>query len=422
MADNGGRRGVLAFTPFFLYPDHKEFWTRRFDPIGGMHLIGYATVLEMARRGFPQRVLTMAPPGVPKDLSPAAGVSVHARRLPVLPIPSKLEGYFGLVGAWAKASLWYVIRNRSWLRREVGLVHAHCDGSGSAPAYAYAAARILGVPVVCQIYSCRSLTQQPTTLFERLSDPVAKRAERYVIKHSPAVLTLSDPVRERIRDELSVPDDRVHRIAHLPDDDFVSCDTPARRAELRAKHGITDDLPVVLYMGRIAAEKGVDYFIRAAAELLKRRKCQFVIAGDGPQRAEIETLASELGVTADLVITGFIPHEMLASMIALSTVAVLPSRYEELGIVVLEAMMMRCPVVAHDISGVHNLVEHMRTGILVPPFDPPAMAAAIETILDDPALAERLAQAAAPIPRRDYSLAAAVSRLEAIYRELLEEA
>jgi glycosyltransferase involved in cell wall biosynthesis len=414
--------GVLSMTPFFLYREYEQLWNPRFDPVGGMQLLGRSLVLEMARRGFPQRVLTMAPPGVPRDLQIADNVTVHARRLPVLPIPSKLEGYFGLVGAWAKASLLYVRRNRERLQREIGLVHAHCDGSGSAPAYAYAAAKVLGVPLVSHVYACRSLTAEPTTLFEWASDPVAKRAEAYVLRRSDAVLTLSERVRERIRDELDVPESRVHRLAHVPNDGFVEHDTPERREELRRRFGLGDGRPIVLYVGRIASEKGVDYFVRAAAELARRRACRFVVTGDGPQRAEIEELARELGVADDLVITGFLAPELIPSMISLSTVCVLPSRYEELGAVILEYMMMRRPVVAHDVSSVHTLVEHMRTGLLVPPFDTPVLAGAIETILDDPELGRRLAEAAAPIPQREYSLAAAGQRLEAIYRPLLEEA
>jgi glycosyltransferase involved in cell wall biosynthesis len=421
MSENGSPNGVLSMTPFFLYREYEQLWNPRFDPVGGMQLLGRSIVLEMARRGFPQRVLTMAPPGVPRDLQIADNVTVHARRLPVLPIPSKLEGYFGLVGAWAKASLLHVQRNKQRLRGEIGLVHAHCDGSGSAPAYAYAAAKVLDVPLVSHVYACRSLTAEPTTLFEWVSDPIAKRAERHVLQNSDAVLTLSDAARERIRDELAVPDERVHRLAHVPNDGFVENDTAERREELRARFGL-GDRPVVLYVGRIASEKGVDYFVRAAAELARRRRCHFVVTGDGPQRAEIEELARELGVADDLIVTGFVAPELVPSMISLSTVCVLPSRYEELGAVLLEYMMMKRPIVAHDVSSVHTLVEHMRTGLLVPPFDTPVLASAIETILDDPELGRRLAEAAAPIPQREYSLAAAGDRLEAIYRPLLEEA
>jgi glycosyltransferase involved in cell wall biosynthesis len=408
-------------TPFFLYPDHRHLWKVRFDPMGGMHLLGYSIVEEMARRGFPHRVLTMSPPGAPKDLRMAPNVTVHARRLPVLPIPSKLEGYFGLVGAWAKASLAWVIQNRQKLRKEIGVVHAHCDGSGSAPAYAYAAAKVLGVPIVTHIYSCRCLTQHPTTMFERVVDPIAKTAERKVIQHSQAVLTLSDDVRDRIVNELGVPADRVHVLAHVPSDTFVENDTPERRAELRSRFGFDDDRPIVVYLGRIASEKGVEWFIRGAAETKRRgRRCRFVVAGDGPQRADIEQLARELGVADDLTITGFLPHELVPSMLALSTMAILPSEYEELGVVIIEFMLMNLPVIAHDVSGVHKLVEHMHTGLLVPPSTPPAMADAIEQLLDDPDLRGKLAENAAPIPQM-YTQAAAGERLQSIYQKLLKE-
>jgi glycosyltransferase involved in cell wall biosynthesis len=376
----------------------------------------------MARRGYAHRVLTMASPGIPKDLEIADNVSVLSRRLPVLPITSKLEGYFGLVGAWAKASLAHVVRHRHELRREIGLVHAHCDGSGSAPAYAYAAARVLDVPLVSHIYCCRSLTAEATTLFEKLADPIAKPAERYVVRRSGAVLTLSDKTRERVRDEFAVEDARVHRIAHLPMEDFERHDTPERRAELRERFGLTDDRPVVLYVGRMASEKGVEHFVRAAAEMSRRRRCRFVAAGDGPVREDVERLAAELGVADDVTVTGFLVPEMIPSMISLSTVAVLPSLYEELGVVLLEFMLMRRPIVAHDVSGVSKLVKDGETGLLVAPCDPPQMADAIERLLDDPQLSRRLTDAAAPIPYRDYSLAAVGAQLETIYEHVMQEA
>jgi glycosyltransferase involved in cell wall biosynthesis len=107
-------------------------------------------------------------------------------------------------------------------------------------------------------------------------------------------------------------------------------------------------------------------------------------------------------------------------MISLSSVAVLPSLYEELGVVLLEYMLMRRPIVAHDVSGVGKLVQDGETGLLVPPFEPPKMADAIERLLDDPELSRRLTDAAAPIPHRDYSLAAVGDQLESIYQHVME--
>jgi glycosyltransferase involved in cell wall biosynthesis len=147
-----------------------------------------------------------------------------------------------------------------------------------------------------------------------------------------------------------------------------------------------------------------------------------VAAGDGPVREDVERLARELGVANDVTVTGFLVPEMIPSMIALSTVAVLPSLYEELGVVLLEFMLMRRPIVAHDVSGVSKLVQDGETGLLVAPCDPPTMADAIERLLDDPQLCRRLTDAAAPIPYRDYSLAAVGDQLESIYEHVMQEA
>nr|CAH18558.1 putative 6-glucosyltransferase, TobM2 [Streptoalloteichus tenebrarius] len=413
------RGGVLALTPFFLYPEYQDCWSARFDSMGGMHLLVRALVEEMAGRGVPHRVLTMAPPGVPRDLAIARNVTVHARRLPVLPIPSQLEGYFGLVGAWAKGSLLWVLRNRRRLRREISLVHAHCDGSGSAPFYGWLIARALGVPLVAQIHSSRFLSQHPTTLWERVTDPAAKWAERFTVRNAAAVLMLTEKARTEMRDAAALDPRRVHRLAYLASDRFAEGDTEERRTEIRRRFGLDTGQPVVLYVGRIAAEKGVEFFVEAAAELRRRgRNCRFLVAGDGPTRQEIEKLAEDRGVADRITITGFLPHELIPSVMALSQLVVLPSRYEELGIVILECMSMRRPIVAHDVNGVHKLIEHGRTGLLVPPFDTPAMADAIEALLDDPELRERIAETAAPLPSAKYSLTTAADQLTDIYREL----
>ncbi|WP_073480779.1 glycosyltransferase family 4 protein [Streptoalloteichus hindustanus] len=410
---------MLTLTPFFLYSEFQECWEPRYDSMGGMHLLVRALVEEMAGRGLPHRVLTMAPPGVPRDLTIARNVTVHARRLPVLPIPSQLEGYFGLVGAWAKGSLLWVLRHRERLRREIAVLHAHCDGSGSAPFYGWLAARALGVPLVAQIHSSRFLSQHPTTLYERLTDPFAKWAERFAVQRSAAVLMLTEKARAEMREAAVIDPRRVHRLAYLATDRFAEDDTEERRAEIVRRFGLDLDRPVVLYVGRISSEKGVEFFVEAAAELRRRgRDCQFLVAGDGPTRQDIEKLAADRGIADRFTVTGFLPHELIPSVMALSELVVLPSRYEELGVVILECMSMRRPIVAHDVNGVHKLIEHGSTGLLVPPFDTPKMADAIELLLDDPAMRHRIAETAAPLPSAMYSLSTAADQLTEIYGEL----
>jgi 2-deoxystreptamine N-acetyl-D-glucosaminyltransferase/2-deoxystreptamine glucosyltransferase len=360
----------------------------------------------------------MGLPGVPKDHRLSDKIIVHARRLPVLPIRSKLEGYFGLVGAWAKASFLWVLRYRSKLRREIGLVHAHCDGSASALWLGLASSRVLGVPLVTQIHSSRLLTQHPTTWFEFLSDPFAKYGEYKAVRSSDCVLALTEKNRTGLRDAAMVADDRVLRLASVTSADFESKDTPEARAWLQKEFSLPQDRPMVLYLGRIAAEKGVEFFVEAAACISSERKCHFVICGDGPERPKIEALIVRHNLRDRFTITGFIKHEFVPSMLAMSVMGVVPSRYEELGLVILEFMSMRRPVIVHDVGGAAQLIRNGENGILVPPFEPAVLAREINRLLDDPALRERLAANAFSLPTEKYGLSDAAEKLLQIYRSV----
>jgi glycosyltransferase involved in cell wall biosynthesis len=417
-ASPGPRNKVLAFTPFFLYPDFPQLWNRDFDPLGGMHLLTHGLTTEVAKRGVNFEVLTMGLPGVPKDHRLNDRVMVRARRLPVLPIRSKLEGYFGLVGAWAKASFLWVLRNRSRLRQEIGLVHAHCDGSASALWLGLAASKVLKVPLVTQIHSSRLLTQHPTTWFEFLSDPFAKYAEYRAVKSSDYVLALTEKNRTGLRDAARVPDGKVLRLASVTSSGFEDKDTVERRAWLQKEFSLPTNRPIVLYLGRIAAEKGVEFFVEAAASIPESRTCQFVICGDGPERPKIEALIAKCNLQNRFTITGFIKHEYVPSMIAMSEFGVVPSRYEELGLVILEFMSMRRSVIVHDVGGAGQLIQSGVNGILVPPFKPELLAREIEHLLDDPALRERLATNAMALPNQKYSLSEAAAKLLEIYQSL----
>jgi glycosyltransferase involved in cell wall biosynthesis len=99
----------------------------------------------------------------------------------------------------------------------------------------------------------------------------------------------------------------------------------------------------------------------------------------------------------------------------------MPSRREGFGITAVEAMMSRVPVVASDAGGIPEIVEHERTGLLVPVDDPKALAEAIGRLLDDPQLRERLVDAAETVTSVRYTPEAMVASYEALYSEVLRE-
>ena len=135
------------------------------------------------------------------------------------------------------------------------------------------------------------------------------------------------------------------------------------------------------YVGRIRTEKGVDILVRAAAWLQEKgHEFQVVVAGDGPQREECQSLAGRLGVADRFVWLGAVPPERLGEIYRSFHVLVAPSRLEGFGLVAAEAMMHGVPVVAARTGGLPELVEHEVTGLLFQPDDPEDLAKAIVRI------------------------------------------
>lgn len=187
---------------------------------------------------------------------------------------------------------------------------------------------------------------------------------------------------------------------------------PAHRSEAcRAR--LTDghpEAPLVVYAGRVSFEKRVDV-LADAARLLGGR-ARLAVVGEGPA---LGWLKERLAGT-DTVFTGFLEGEELSAAYASGDVFAFPSDSETLGFAAIEAMAAGVPVVAADAGGIPHIVQHERTGLLVPAGDAPATAAAVRRLLDDAALAQRLRQAGRAEAER-WSWRAATEALVARYRQ-----
>jgi glycosyltransferase involved in cell wall biosynthesis len=147
--------------------------------------------------------------------------------------------------------------------------------------------------------------------------------------------------------------------------------------------------PVILGVGRLAAQKDFVTLVRAFARVRARRPIRLMILGEGKKRRELEELADSLGVRQDLALPGF--EENPFAYMARAAVFALSSAYEGLPGVLIQAMACGCPVVSTDCpSGPREILEHGSYGPLVPVGDDIAMAEAIQTVLDAPPGQDRL--------------------------------
>ena len=151
---------------------------------------------------------------------------------------------------------------------------------------------------------------------------------------------------------------------------------------LQARFGL-DARPVVLYTGRLDAEKEMDVWMRAAAIVREKADVQFLIGGQGTERQRLEQLARTLGIDTDVHFTGYVSHEDFADVYSLAQVYCVTSRVELQSIATLEALASGLPAVGVAAQALPELIHDGENGFLAPPGDSSAIAAALIAILQD---------------------------------------
>lgn len=205
------------------------------------------------------------------------------------------------------------------------------------------------------------------------------------------------------------------------------------KAEARATLGLAPDDTVVLYVGRFDPRKGIETLVRACTHLkvsgqIASDKLRLVIVGgsdptqaDGQERQRIERIVQEIGLVEQTIFAGQIGHDLLPLYYTAADVCVIPSHYEPFGLVAIEAMACGTPVVASDVGGLKFTVVPEETGLLVPPENPEAFAAAIVRVLSDELWARKLRRQAPLRVQQNFSWSGVAARLSDLYRRLLAQ-
>lgn len=182
---------------------------------------------------------------------------------------------------------------------------------------------------------------------------------------------------------------------HVLPNPVVGADLAARTADPPPHPWLADtESPVIMGVGSLSARKDYATLMRAFARVRERRRCRLIVLGRGPEKERLLALAADLGVGADVTLPGFADNPY--AWMARARVFAHSSRWEGLGIVLVEALALGLPIVATDCpSGPSEVLDRGRFGRLVPVGDPAAMSAALEDALDapdDPATLRRAAR------------------------------
>lgn len=185
-----------------------------------------------------------------------------------------------------------------------------------------------------------------------------------------------------------------------------------------------DDRLELLFVGRLVERKGVEVLVSAVSLLARQRDVRLTVVGEGEWEPRIRAHVRSSGVEDRVRFTGYVSDDDLAGLYAGCDVFVLPAVVdakgdtEGLGVVLLEALAFARPVVASEVGGIPDIVREGRTGWLVPPGDPQALAERILWLAEHPTQAREVARQGRRIVGREFGWEEVVDRLLALYRDV----
>ena len=373
-------------------PGELDARAARFDPIGGMQNHTAALTRCLDSLGVRQTVVTSRL-AAPRGTSSSGAATVHRTGLPVRRLRQ----------LWALDALPTVLRRST----RVDVVHAHQGEDLAVLPLGRLAARRHGCPLVVTVHCSVGHTLTGRSPRTRLLRLVGGLVERSTLRRADAVVVLTERTATALRAD-GVP---AERLVVNP-----SGFDPALFAGSGRDVFPSVARPRIGYVGRLAPQKRADRLVQAVGRM--RETAALVLVGDGPDRALVRRLVAASPARERITEVGFVDHTSVPAVLSSLDVLVLPSAYEEMGSVLTEAMAAGLPVVASDVGGIPEVVRHGETGLLVPPDDVDALAAALDRIVADPDLRARLA-AGARARARSYAWPALAGRVAEIYARVL---
>ena len=234
------------------------------------------------------------------------------------------------------------------------------------------------------------------------------------------VICCSDYMVSHVRWAFGLPKDKLVMVPNGVDAEAYAKIGNDDLGRFRGKFALPEE-KIVLFVGRLVHEKGVHVLVNAVPKVLEKVNAKFIIVGNGYMKEQLSNIVKNMGFAHKVMFTGFVDDETLKKLQKCADVSVVPSLFEPFGIVAIEAMAAKSPVVVSDTGGLSEIVEHNVTGVKVYADNPESLAWGITKVLTDDSYANWLRNNAYKRIQEKYNWNKIAQQTKTIYNNVLTE-
>lgn len=410
---------VIHLTPHFYWPQlEKTGWPVKFDTMGGMQNQIFRQVNFLDQFNIKQLVITLKIPGVPSEYKISDNLSIVSKRIPIIPIRSRIRGMVDLNMSWFLGVLFYLINNKRKLKSRYKIIHAHCSGVGIPLLAGYLASKLLGLPLITSIHCSAISTYKPMSFLDKYLHKLNILIEKFLLSKATFVIFLTQDSMNECAKYVTGLINKSSIITDSIDSDYFSkLKIHHSKDDFIAQYNISVKKPICIYVGRIAKEKGWRDIVNLAKEL--SHKYHFLIVGDGNEFDLMKKMIIKNNLENDFTLTGYIPQNKVPTAMSLAKILVLPSRHEEFGSVLLESMTMGLISIAYNVGGVPNVISHKENGLLASNYKD--MKTYMEEILNDPILQKKIQENSKKTVKEKFQLSNRGNEILNTYKKIIYE-
>lgn len=377
--------------------------------VGGLASHVYDLSKMLVKKGHTIHIVTCSFPGAP-DYELVDGVHVHRFDAYEIPAPEFLQWDLNMNVLMEKKAI-EIINEYN-----IDIIHAHDWLVASA---AIGLKHLFRKPLIATIHSLER--GRRNGLFND-GQHMIDQIENFLIQEAWHNIVCSQYMQSLCHFSFIFPNDKMTIIPNgVRYDDFSVKLSKGDAVKHHKKYAQIEE-QIVAYIGRLVPEKGVNILLGAVKPVLEKMpNTKFVVAGEGWHRNELQRIAKELDIEEKVLFTGYLPEEDFLAYFNVSDILVVPSTYEPFGIVALEGMATKTPIIVSDVGGLSEIVDHQWTGMKVPADNSQALADSIIELLTNETLRNRIVSNAVDKLKHVYDWSIIADHTIKVYQNVFDE-